>query len=213
MTKEQEILLAAEEEFFHKGYDAASTASIAKTAGVTHAMVNYYFRSKENLFFKILDNHINAFMASLKPLMEKEGDYVAVLTNIALAVFDRMNGNRRLPFLLNDISRNHPDFLLRYKDIFMTVCMDSVKRHAERFEKAIAKGQLQSSSIHDIFDTILTLSCTPFLNLSFLVNIACIPDERIDAYLASRREEIRRIIEARYRIIPQVQSPAGAARG
>lgn len=200
MTKEQEILLAAEEEFFHKGYDAASTASIAKAVGVTHAMVNYYFRSKENLFFRILDNHINSFMTSLKPLMDTESDYVTTLCDITLAVFDRMNENRRFPFLLNDISRNHPDFLLRYKDVFQTVCMDSIKRHATRFEQAIAEGQIQPSAIHDIFDTILTLSCSPFLNLSFLMNIARIPDERIDSYLASRREEIKRIIESRYRV-------------
>ena len=49
MTKEQEILNAAEEEFFRNGYDATSTAVIAKRAGVTHAMVNYYFRSKEEI--------------------------------------------------------------------------------------------------------------------------------------------------------------------
>lgn len=198
MTKEQEILLAAEEEFFLKGYDAASTASIAKTVGVTHAMVNYYFRSKENLFFRILDNHIHSLLASLKPLMEDEGDIVAILTDAALAIFDSMNENRRFPFLLYNISRNHPDFLLRYREVFMTTCMDSIRRHSERFEKAMASGAMQQSSIHDIFDTVVTLSCSPFLNLTFLKNIACIPDAKVDAYLESRREEIKRLIAARY---------------
>lgn len=199
MTKEQDILLAAEEEFFQKGYDAASTASIAKTVGVTHAMVNYYFRSKESLFFRILDSHINSLMANLKPLMDEEGDLVNVLTNIAVAIFDKMNENRRLPFLIYDISRTHPDFLLRYKEIFMSICMDSIKRHSRRFEQAIEKGLIQRSTVHDIYDTILTLSCSPFLNLSFLTNIARISDERVDAYLLSRREEIKQLIESRYR--------------
>ena len=49
MTKEEEILKAAEEEFFKNGYDATSTATIARNTGVTHAMVNYYFRTKERL--------------------------------------------------------------------------------------------------------------------------------------------------------------------
>lgn len=200
MTKEEEILQAAEEEFFLKGYDAASTASIAKTVGVTHAMVNYYFRSKENLFFKILDGHIHSIMTGLKPLMDADGDYPTVLTNIALKVFDRMNENRRFPFLVHDIARNHPDFLLRYKDIFTSVCMPGVKRHSERFEQAVAKGQLKPCTMHDVFDTILALTCSPFLNLSILTNIARIPEESVETYLASRREEIRRIMEARYRV-------------
>lgn len=203
MTKEQEILLAAEEEFFSKGFDAASTASIAKTVGVTHAMVNYYFRSKENLFFRIMDEHIHTVMSDLKPLMDADGDYVSVLTGIALAVFDRMNANRRLPFLIQDISRNHPEFLLRYKDVFLSTCLDSIRRHSERLEKAIEQGLMPQCTMHDIFDTVLTLSCSPFLNLSILTNIAQIPDTRIDAYLASRRLEIQRLLEARYRIVPQ----------
>ncbi|MDE5559751.1 MAG: TetR/AcrR family transcriptional regulator, partial [Bacteroidales bacterium] len=36
-TKEQAILLAAEQEFMTKGYDGARTTSIAEAAGVTHA--------------------------------------------------------------------------------------------------------------------------------------------------------------------------------
>ena len=37
-SKEQQILEAAEQEFLKKGYDGARTTSIAKAAGVTHAM-------------------------------------------------------------------------------------------------------------------------------------------------------------------------------
>ena len=44
-TTEEKILAAAEKEFLKKGFDAARTTSIAKDAGVTHAMLHYYFRS------------------------------------------------------------------------------------------------------------------------------------------------------------------------
>lgn len=33
-----------------KGFDGAKTTSIAHAAGVTHAMLHYYFRTKEQLF-------------------------------------------------------------------------------------------------------------------------------------------------------------------
>ena len=39
-NKEKEILTAAENEFLTKGYDGARTTSIAKAAGVTHAMLH-----------------------------------------------------------------------------------------------------------------------------------------------------------------------------
>lgn len=53
--KEQAILEAAEREFLDKGFAGARTTSIAKAAGVTHAMLHYYFRTKEQLFERILD--------------------------------------------------------------------------------------------------------------------------------------------------------------
>lgn len=54
-NKEQAILKAAEREFLTKGYAGARTTSIAEAAGVTHAMLHYYFRTKEHIFERILD--------------------------------------------------------------------------------------------------------------------------------------------------------------
>ena len=44
---EQAILQAAETEFLDKGFALAKTTEIAKQAGVTHAMLHYYYRTKE----------------------------------------------------------------------------------------------------------------------------------------------------------------------
>lgn len=52
------ILQAAEEEFMQKGFAGARTTAIAEAAGVTHAMLHYYFRSKEKLFDKIVGEKI-----------------------------------------------------------------------------------------------------------------------------------------------------------
>ncbi|MCD7898329.1 MAG: TetR/AcrR family transcriptional regulator [Bacteroides sp.] len=44
------ILEAAEAEFMEKGYGKARTTEIARRAGLNHAMLHYYFRTKEHLF-------------------------------------------------------------------------------------------------------------------------------------------------------------------
>ena len=54
---ETRILEAAEKEFFEKGYAGARTTSIAEAAGVTHAMLHYYFRTKDNLFERIVSQY------------------------------------------------------------------------------------------------------------------------------------------------------------
>lgn len=52
---ENRILKAAEAEFLAKGYAGARTTAIAEAAGVTHAMLHYYFRTKDKLFERILN--------------------------------------------------------------------------------------------------------------------------------------------------------------
>ena len=78
-NKEKAILAAAEQEFLEKGFDGARTVSIAERAGVTHAMLHYYYRTKEQLFQKIMDEKMQVFSSSVinalgdagKPLLER----------------------------------------------------------------------------------------------------------------------------------------------
>ena len=198
MTKEQEILNAAEEEFFRNGFDSSSTAVIAKRAGVTHAMVNYYFRTKEKLFIQILDNHVYELLEALKPVMHAEGGMVDTAVAAAEVFFDKMNVDRRLPFIITDISRTHPDFLLRYRDAFVTTCRESIGNHAQRLADHIAGGTVSECTMGDIYSTVLTLSTAPFLSLPLLENVAQMTPEQTDAYLQSRKEEMVKIIRARY---------------
>lgn len=200
MTKEEEILLAAEEEFFDNGYDACSTAVIAKRAGVTHAMVNYYFRSKEKLFVQILDNHVYELLHCLKPLMQADGNVAKVAIDAACVIFDKLNEDRRFPYLLSDISRTHPEFLLRYKEVFDSTCKDSVHKHAARLRKCIDDGQVQECTMRDIYHTIFTLAATPFMSIPVMENMLNLKPEQVDDYLQERREEMVKILTARYMI-------------
>ena len=81
-NKEQEILKAAEQEFLTKGYDGARTTSIALAAGVTHAMLHYYFRTKEQLFDRIVESKFVTMSQSL----------IAILGDPTLPIVERIKG-------------------------------------------------------------------------------------------------------------------------
>ncbi|MES2829059.1 MAG: TetR/AcrR family transcriptional regulator [Bacteroidota bacterium] len=76
--KRSSILEAAEKLFSELGYEGASTRQIAKEAGANMAMINYYFGSKEGVFFEIMSMRIKDFAEQLThisktdaPVMEK----------------------------------------------------------------------------------------------------------------------------------------------
>lgn len=62
---ELQILKAAEAEFMTKGFAGARTTAIAQAAGVTHAMLHYYFRTKEKLFERIIADKIGLLQTLL----------------------------------------------------------------------------------------------------------------------------------------------------
>ncbi len=198
MTKEEEILQAAEEEFFRNGYEATSTDIIAKRAGVTHAMVNYYFRTKEKLFVQILDNHVYGLLQSLKPLMKADGNVANVAIEAAKIIFDAFNADRLFPFLVVDTVRKHPEFLLRYKETILSICMGSMDIHEQRLKKCIADGVVKECTMDDIYYNVLTLSVSPFLDIPMMEDIVKLSPERIDSFLAARREDMVKVLRARF---------------
>ena len=206
MTKEQEILSAASEEFFEKGYDGTSTAVIARKAGVTHAMVNYYFRTKEQLFLRILDSAVYDFVQGLKPIMHGEGDFLRTILNAASAIFDCMDRHRRLPFMIMDLARNHPELLDRYLESGMSEARGVIAGHSGRLAAQIAAGTFPETDIDDILDTVLTLASAPFQNIPLLENVLHFTSGQIEDYLQARKREMLCMLERRY----SLQPPEGA---
>lgn len=198
MTKEQEILLAAEEEFLKNGYDATSTAVIAGKVGVTHAMVNYYYRSKEQLFLKVLDAYTVELLEKIKLMMKADGNFVELAAHTAATLFDGFLAKKRLPFLLLDIARTHPEFLEHYREVLGTICAESIKRHSAYLEQQIREGKVADCTINDVFNTVMSLAIAPFLNAPMLENVLGMSEEEIEAYLKAHRAEMLKIIYARY---------------
>ena len=102
---EEQILRAAEAEFLAKGYAGARTTAIAEAAGVTHAMLHYYFRTKDKLFERILNEKIRLVRDIM---LFGIGDPATPLhERIATTVerhFDFLAANPSLPrFMVNEV--------------------------------------------------------------------------------------------------------------
>ncbi len=69
---EQKIFEAATELFIEKGVDRTSVRDIATKAGINLALMNYYFRSKENLFDAIFANLVKKNTKDLIKIMDSD---------------------------------------------------------------------------------------------------------------------------------------------
>ena len=139
---ESRILQAAEEEFLVKGLEGARTTAIAERAGVTHAMLHYYFRTKNMLFERIIEEKMRnagnimqaVFVLGDMPLMERVKRGVE-------QHFDFIAANPNLPrFVIQEIY-SHPERHEIMRSQVLTITKDwlcDLQRHID--ESAATKA-------------------------------------------------------------------------
>jgi AcrR family transcriptional regulator len=89
-----QILDAALKAFAEKGYKGASNKDIAKAAGISPGLIYFYFHSKEDLLFAILENRVTAGgqplpMESLKIFPPEQ--ILPMLAHFALSQLDNQD--------------------------------------------------------------------------------------------------------------------------
>ncbi len=71
ISKEENILFAAEKLFAEKGFPGTSTREISKAANVNISMISYYFGSKEKLYEKLVEYRTNEGQFFAKDILER----------------------------------------------------------------------------------------------------------------------------------------------
>ena len=118
-------MAAAEELFLEKGYSLATTTEIARRAGVTHAMLHYYFQTKEQIFFKVLDKNLHELFASIRVAMSTEAvSFWENLKGGVTRLLDYFDRHRQLVAFLYDVARHNPELLARYRESTIDLIAD-----------------------------------------------------------------------------------------
>ncbi len=163
-NKEQAILEAAEREFLAKGFDGARTISIARAAGVTHAMLHYYFRTKENIFERILDEKMRlmgelvmtTFGRPGLPLLERLRDGVA-------RHFDFIVVNPDLPrFIVNEVfARPERHEVMRQR--LRKIMDDLLSGMQSQLDESAARGETEPMDARMLMLDIISLNVFIFI--------------------------------------------------
>lgn len=137
---EAAILEAADKLFKEKGFKGATTTMIAGQAGVTHAMLHYYFRTKEQIFIKVLDGYIMKMHDELRMSMSPDKGLVETVLEVTEKLFVFMRVHSGEIRLLLEIAETNPALLEKYQEGMKKMVSQSFARHDERLKAAIEKG-------------------------------------------------------------------------
>lgn len=80
------ILNAASEAFAEKGYAATKIATIAELAKLPKSNVHYYFKSKENIYAKVLERIAPSYLSACMPVLEDDETPIEALTRTLIGM-------------------------------------------------------------------------------------------------------------------------------
>jgi TetR/AcrR family transcriptional regulator len=193
---EEKIIASAEHLFYQKGKAGTSMQDIADDAGINRTLLNYYFRSKDQLFEAVFRKAMGRFVPNLAAMLNTDMTFEDYVTAMVEMIIDTMLENPQIPiFVLQELSSN-PE---RMPQMIKEMGVDPAKA----MKKMEEKGSVLSMSGMDprqVILNLISLCIFPFAAKPVVLEILYNGDQ--EAYIDAMKE--RKILLPR--IIKQIMS-------
>lgn len=201
---ESRILQAAEEEFLLKGLEGARTTTIAERAGVTHAMLHYYFRTKAKLFEQIISRKMQGLGNMMLSVFVLDDGDMPLVERIRRGVechFDYIAANPSLPrFVIQEIY-THPERHEMMQSKLMAVAESLLGDLQQQIDENAARGETVWVDARMLILDIVSLNMFAFISYPLVKPIlgSLAADEA--GFLARRKAENVETILRRIKIM------------
>lgn len=188
MTRQQEILRAALQEFIKEGISGARLQAIADNIGVTKAMIHYYFQTKENLFLEVFGKASNVLMDGLMEVLEKEEQLFPKIEAFIDQAVNRFHDHPQLAgFVVNELN-NHAELI---EPVFKEAFTYDASIFNSQLKEAASSYKIAPVDARQVVANILSLCLLPYSGRGFLQSISGMDDQKYEKFLSNRREVIK----------------------
>jgi len=188
INKEQIILEVAEKLFIDKGFAGTKTMEIADIAGVNHALLHYYYRSKENLFNRIFEQKASQMLENFSLIFDNNSTFFEKVKEGIVAHFEFLSKNPKLPiFIMREIiaDKSRKEFVLN--NIF-PVGKDILKKFNYAVRKEIENGLIRPVKTIDLLLNIVSLNVFSFITAQIFFDTENEADcEKLRIFLDERK--------------------------
>lgn len=193
---EKRILWVAERLFLEKGFNGTSTTEIAKTVGCNQALIHYYFRTKEKLFWDVFAPKVEQFVEYLDAPLDETLDFMERIKNVIDFYFGILELDERLtPFIVNELLMN-PGRWDKFRDRYLRSESRSCAfdRFENMVEEEISAGRIRPIRAIDLLMNIMSLTISVFIVApKGFASGECDSNLRKE-YLDKRKEDIKLLI-------------------
>ena len=193
---EKRILWVAERLFLEKGFSGTSTTEIAKAVGCNQALIHYYFRTKEKLFWDVFSPKMEQIVEYLDTPLDENLDFLERIRHIIEFYFGMMSLDERLaPFIVTELIVNQDRWNF-FRERFLR--SESRSQAFGRFESMVME-EVQKGTIRDVQAIDLVLNIMALCLSSFVVAPMGFASSECDVaarkeYLERRKDDITMLV-------------------
>jgi len=197
---EEKIIASAEKLFYQKGKAGTSMQDIADDAGINRTLLNYYFRSKDQLFEAVFRKAMGSFVPSLAAMLNSDISFEEYIPALVETVIDTMIENPQIPiFVLQELSSNQE----RMPQIIKEMGIDPAFALKKMEEESVLKvtGGMDP---RQVILNLISLCIFPFAAKPVVLDIFYNGDN--EAYIAAMKERKELIPQLMKYLLSQNQS-------
>lgn len=192
---EKRILSSAKELFLKHGFDAVLTTQIARNAGCNQALVHYYYRTKQRLLERILQEETATVFEFFSAMPHDDTPFEEKIAKMIDIHFSFLENNPAIPMFLFGEMRNNP-WIFKNFQVFLkekTSCiLDELQKE---IDKESASGKTKAMDAFDLMLDIISLDAFAFMAKPF-TDIWEFSEEQKKDFLARRKQHIKQILLA-----------------
>ena len=194
MNSEERIKAAARKVFHQKGYAGTRTRDIAEEAGINHAMVNYYFRSKEKLFQIVMIETMTYFFQGISAILNEETTSLEQkIEQVVAKYIDLLLEEPELPTFVFNEGRTNPEPFIENSPIYKAL-QNSVL--ARQYAEAVARGEISEPNLLQMVLNVISLVIFPFITQPILIALNKMDNDQYKALILERKKLIPQWIKA-----------------
>lgn len=197
MTKdtstEQKIKDAARRVFMSKGFSGCTSREIAKEAGINVALLNYYFRSKAQLFQLVCHAVMEDFMLSLVDVFALDLSLEKQIRIFIEREYEFLSKHPEIPnFIFNEMSREGGfDECFDHRFIMEKIERTGVFRAAQAAQE---KGEMRKVDMVSLTVLIMSNCQFPIMARKLIQNIHELTPEQYDQQLVLHKQYVTEML-------------------
>lgn len=191
-STEEQIKEAAKKVFIEKGFAQTTTRDIALAADTNLALINYYFRSKENLFARVFEETQQEFVSSIMEMLNKDLPLREKIERLIDRDFEFLSQNPDIStFILHEMRVNTEACKQRH-------ALDQERFHQSLFVKqvqvAIDNGELRNIPPAECIIAILSNIQFVFIAKPMLQQLTGYDEAAYQDFLLSHKNRVKEMV-------------------